>query len=156
MLIALVAIGAAVALGILGLVLTLYLKNRSRRELGATPVVDPVTQVIRTASDIRSSVLTVVEGNQSGQVFTPRGMVVSIGRGGSNQVRLTDPTASRNSAKISWTGEGWVLINDDSVNPVIVDEQEVPKTSPMPLNDGSLIQIGKTKLMFRPIEYQVA
>jgi len=157
MLLTLLVIGAVVVLGgILGWVFVSVMKNRAKSEPINQVAFDPETQVIKRPSDIRSSVLTVVEGPQTGRVFTPRGVVVSIGRGASNEVNLTDPTVSRNSAKISWTSNGWVLINDDSANPILVDEQEVSKKSSVSLNDGSLIQVGKTRLLFRPIEFKAA
>ncbi|MBI1929732.1 FHA domain-containing protein [Candidatus Poribacteria bacterium] len=165
MLIGLVILSALVFLGIcVGIVLIIVMKNRSPKQDPVGPVFpqeDPVTQIVIPPSDgrapiVRALTFTVVEGPQIERTFSVKGVVASIGRDGSDQVKLTDPTVSRSSAKVSLTRDGWVLINDEALNPVLVDEEVVPKKSATPLKDGSIIQIGKTKLLFRPIEYKVA
>ncbi|MBI1925372.1 FHA domain-containing protein [Candidatus Poribacteria bacterium] len=166
MLIGLVILSALVFLGIcVGIVLIIVMKNRSPKQETVGTVFpreeDPVTQIVIPPSDgrvpiVRALTFTVVEGPQIERTFSVKGVVASIGRDGTDQVKLTDPTVSRSSAKVSLTRDGWVLINDEALNPVLVDEEVVPKKSATPPKDGSIIQIGKTKLLFRPIEYKVA
>lgn len=165
MLIGLVIIGALIFLGIcVGIALIIVMKNRGPKTFvqeTVGPPDDPPTQIVIPPSDgrapiFRAPIFTVVEGPQMGRTFSVNGVVASIGRDGTDQVKLTDPTVSRSSAKVSLTRDGWVLINDEALNPVLVDEEVVPKKSATPLKDGSIIQIGKTKLLFRPIEYKVA
>ena len=71
---------------------------------------------------------------------------VSIGRGASNDLRLTDPTADTRQAVIYWEGGRYKINNLSARVPTRVNKRVITKQN---LGDGNTIQMGRTKLIFR-------
>ena len=65
----------------------------------------------------------------------------TIGRGSGNLIPLSDPTASRNHAKIYSHEGSWVVEDLGSTNGIIFNGERVEKIS---LNPGDSFQVGKT------------
>jgi pSer/pThr/pTyr-binding forkhead associated (FHA) protein len=65
----------------------------------------------------------------------------TIGRGSSNLIPLSDPTASRNHAKVHYDEGSWVVEDLGSTNGIIFSGERVEKIS---LKPGDIFQIGKT------------
>ena len=65
----------------------------------------------------------------------------TIGRGFSNLIPLSDPTASRNHAKVHYQEGSWVVEDLGSTNGIIFSGKRVDKIS---LSPGDTFQIGKT------------
>jgi CRP-like cAMP-binding protein len=75
----------------------------------------------------------------------------TIGRSSSNLIPLSDPTASRNHAKVHYHEGSWVVEDLGSTNGIIFNGERVGKLS---LSPGDMFQIGKTSfsLVEREIE----
>jgi hypothetical protein len=69
----------------------------------------------------------------------------TIGRGSSNLIPLSDPTTSRNHAKVYCHGESWVVEDLGSTNGIISNGERVDKVT---LSPGDSFQIGKTSFSF--------
>jgi predicted component of type VI protein secretion system len=65
----------------------------------------------------------------------------TIGRGSSNLIPLSDPTASRNHAKVHYAEGSWVVEDLGSTNGIIFNGERVEKIS---LEPGDSFQIGKS------------
>lgn len=72
--------------------------------------------------------------------------LVYLGRDASNDIVLADTTVSRRHALICWTGETYVLRNEDSRNGLFVNGQA---TEEAPIHDGDFIELGSCRLMFQ-------
>ena len=65
----------------------------------------------------------------------------TIGRGSSNLIPLSDPTASRKHAKVHYYEGSWVVEDLGSTNGIIFNGERLGKIS---LTPGDTFQIGKT------------
>ena len=65
----------------------------------------------------------------------------TIGRGSSNLIPLSDPTASRNHAKVHYYEGSWVVEDLGSTNGIVFNGERVGKIS---LSPGDMFQIGRT------------
>jgi hypothetical protein len=65
----------------------------------------------------------------------------TIGRGSSNLIPLSDPTASRDHAKVHYHEGSWVVEDLGSTNGIIFNGERVGKIS---LSPGDMFQIGRT------------
>lgn len=65
----------------------------------------------------------------------------TIGRGSGNLIPLSDPTASRNHAKVHYDEGSWVVEDLGSTNGIIFNGERIEKVS---LGPGDSFQIGKT------------
>ncbi len=74
----------------------------------------------------------------------------TIGRGFSNLIPLSDPTASRNHAKVHYQEGSWVVEDLGSTNGIIFSGKRVEKIS---LSPGDTFQIGKTS--FAVVEREI-
>ena len=74
----------------------------------------------------------------------------TIGRGSSNLIPLSDPTASRNHAKVHYDKGSWVVEDLGSTNGIIFNGERVEKIS---LRPGDSFQIGKTS--FSVVEREI-
>ena len=74
----------------------------------------------------------------------------TIGRGFSNLIPLSDPTASRNHAKVHYQEGSWVVEDLGSTNGIIFSGKRVDKIS---LSPGDTFQIGKTS--FAVVEREI-
>ncbi|MDH3557987.1 MAG: cyclic nucleotide-binding domain-containing protein [Deltaproteobacteria bacterium] len=75
----------------------------------------------------------------------------TIGRGFSNLIPLSDPTASRNHAKVHYQEGSWVVQDLGSTNGIIFSGKRVDKIS---LRPGDTFQIGKTS--FAVVEREIS
>jgi MinD-like ATPase involved in chromosome partitioning or flagellar assembly len=94
--------------------------------------------------------LTVNHGPQAGQSFALDGDVFVIGRAaspGAYDVVLLDATVSRPHAKLVRSGDTFVLHDLDSTNGIAINYVRV--AAPQLLQDGDLINLGRTVLLFR-------
>jgi hypothetical protein len=118
----------------------------------------------RSASDIESMLLfekvepvcgwlACVEGAFVGMSFTLHSGKNFIGRSDDMDVRLPgdDSVARRNHAIIAYDTKSrrFTLLPGDSEGMLYLDGSAV--FEPKPLNDMSLLQLGRTKLIFRPL-----
>ncbi|MDJ0629686.1 MAG: FHA domain-containing protein [Rhodobacter sp.] len=95
--------------------------------------------------------LWIVGGPGSGESIAIRSDFARIGRGDGQEIQLAfgDSSISRDShAVIAFYGEkyGCVIRDGRKVNPVLLNSR--PLAGESPLNNGDLIQIGKTMLRF--------
>ncbi len=74
----------------------------------------------------------------------------TIGRGSSNLIPLSDPTASRNHAKVYYHEGSWVVEDLGSTNGIVFNGERVEKIS---LRSGDSFQIGKTS--FSVVEREI-
>ncbi len=95
--------------------------------------------------------LSVTWGPQSGHTFALDKEVVVIGRGAPGtaeyDIVLQDRAVSRPHAKLVRTGELFLLHDLESANGTFLNYEQV--TTPRVLQDGDLIKLGKTVLLYR-------
>jgi hypothetical protein len=84
-------------------------------------------------------------GGRAGETYPLRGDRIAIGRHPDAGIFLDDVTVSRNHAVLSPEGDGWVIIDEGSLNGTFVNRRRGDRTL---LSDGDEIQIGKYKLTF--------
>ena len=97
--------------------------------------------------------LVVREGPRAGQIFRLNTEGTSIGRDAQCDVILDDDAVSRQHAKLrvekNSDGEPQFFVYDlATANGTRVNEQQIVK---QPLTDGDLIEIGRTKLIFKKV-----
>jgi pSer/pThr/pTyr-binding forkhead associated (FHA) protein len=90
--------------------------------------------------------LIAIDGPLSGQTFYLDESAVSIGRQLSNDIILNDPHVSRNHCVIRTEGEHYMIEDLNSANGTYVNGERVNACS---LKEGSLIQIGISRFVFR-------
>ncbi len=90
--------------------------------------------------------LEVREGTQVGRAYYLQGGSNVIGRDEGLAVSLLDVEASRKHAKISWLGGRYVLEDMESTNGTFLQAQKLMK--PCPLEEGDLVRVGMTTLVF--------
>jgi pSer/pThr/pTyr-binding forkhead associated (FHA) protein len=93
------------------------------------------------------SQLIVVEGSLSGTKIALAGKPILIGRANDSTLVLTDDYASTRHARISETNGVWYLEDLGSTNGTYVGQTKVE--SPIPLEAGAAIRIGKTVMELR-------
>lgn len=105
----------------------------------------PATPEARPLAD-----LTVVEGEGAkyGTKFALRKERQKIGRREDMDIRLADETASREHASIWWQDGSFYVQDEASTSGTLVNGQKVTRQA---LSDNDVIQVGKTKLVFRVI-----
>lgn len=87
--------------------------------------------------------LTVVKGIDAGQSFA-LGAQARLGRNPDNEIRLSDPQASRYHALIRYQPPNYVIIDQGSGNGTYVNGR--PISQPTPLASGDVITIGNTQI----------
>jgi two-component system cell cycle response regulator len=88
----------------------------------------------------RRALLTVVSGPGTGRVFSVREDQTVLGRGKETHVRLEDPGASREHARIVVTEDGRYLVEDmHSTNGTFVDGRRIERVQ---LQSGDRINVG--------------
>ena len=88
-----------------------------------------------------------VEGSLSGTKIALAGKPILIGRANDSTLVLTDDYASTRHARISETNGVWYLEDLGSTNGTYVGQTKVE--SPIPLEAGAAIRIGKTVMELR-------
>jgi len=84
-------------------------------------------------------------GGRAGESYLLRGERVAIGRHLDAAIFLDDVTVSRNHAFVEREGDGWIIVDEGSLNGTFVNRRRKDRVL---LNDGDEIQIGKYKLTF--------
>jgi hypothetical protein len=84
-------------------------------------------------------------GGRSGETYVLRGERLAIGRHPEAEIFLDDVTVSRNHAVVVREADGWVIIDEGSLNGTFVNRRRGDRAV---LSDGDEIQIGKYKLAF--------
>ena len=84
-------------------------------------------------------------GGRAGEAYPLRGESVSIGRHPDAAIFLDDVTVSRNHALVERSADGWVIVDEGSLNGTYVNRRRGDRVA---LADGDEIQIGKYKLTF--------
>lgn len=110
----------------------------------------PTIQIAAIAEERPLADLTVIdgEGARYGTKFAVRRERQKIGRKDGMDIRLTDETVSREHATI-WAQDGTFYIQDEaSSSGTTVNGQKITRQS---LSDNDIIQMGRTKLVFRVI-----
>src|SRR6267142_5097629 len=87
-----------------------------------------------------------IDGPLSGQTFYLDESVVSIGRLGSNDICLEDPFVSRHHCVIISEGDDYAIEDLHSANGTYLNGKRVSGGS---LEEGSLIQIGTSRFLFK-------
>jgi hypothetical protein len=118
----------------------------------------PVTVSLVAASDIAGGVIKVASQaldavsdwhpalEINGETVHLTGPEIIIGRGSSAQVILSDSGASRHHARILWSGKIGGLEDLQSTNGTVLNGTRITSS---PLEQGDVIQIGGTQLIFR-------
>ncbi|HUS70537.1 MAG TPA: FHA domain-containing protein [Anaerolineae bacterium] len=78
-----------------------------------------------------------------------------IGRGSSCDIRLSDPTVSRQHARLVVSGDRFVLYDLQSTSGTLVDGEEVGQAAGALLNNGAVVRLGATSLVFIRAERDV-
>ena len=94
-----------------------------------------------------------IETGAERRVVPLRDDVIHVGRGLSADVRLDDATVSRKHAVIVRRDEGAFILDDRSMNGVVVNGQRVREAR---LEDGDEILLGRVGLRFRAAVPEVA
>lgn len=97
----------------------------------------PVTVVVRTASGPSG-------GAEPSLTFD--GSRVVIGRGGSSDVRLPDPSVSTRHATIRATGNDYAIVDEGSTNGTWVGGVRLNPQSPRTVKSGDLVRVGRVWL----------
>jgi len=132
-----------------------------RPAAAAKPTVAPTSQEVRPSQKPTVQIpaapearpladLTVVEGEGAkyGTKFALRKEKQKIGRREDMDIRLADETASREHASIWWQDGSFYVQDEASTSGTLVNGQKVTRQA---LSDNDVIQVGKTKLVFRII-----
>ena len=94
--------------------------------------------------------LNITSGQQEGLEIPLLSDVVTIGRATANaswDIGLEDRAVSRPHAKIEQIDERWVLTDMGSSNGTLLNQRIID--GPQDLNDGSVMVIGQTTILFR-------
>jgi pSer/pThr/pTyr-binding forkhead associated (FHA) protein len=78
-----------------------------------------------------------------------------IGRGSSCDISLSDPTVSRQHARLVVSGDHFVLYDLQSTSGTLVDGEEVDQAAGAQLNNGAVVRLGATRLVFKRAERDV-
>jgi signal transduction histidine kinase len=89
--------------------------------------------------------LIVIKGADEGTQVELTGPVLSIGRDGTNQIRLHDTEVSRRHAELRQAGDDYQVVDLESANGTFVNNQKVENA---PLQSGDHILIGQTILVY--------
>ncbi|HYN98623.1 MAG TPA: FHA domain-containing protein [Actinomycetota bacterium] len=90
------------------------------------------------------AVLVVKKGPEAGTNFFLEKDVVTCGRDSASDIFLDDVTVSRRHAEIRRDGNGFTIVDSDSLNGTFVNRNRVDRAE---LKNGDEIQIGKFKLV---------
>lgn len=121
-----------------------------KEEQGLQAVHSPTTALPQAAlprtSPGRHAALAVIEGPDTGDEFPVTGALTTIGRGGTNDVALTDSSVSRAHAEIELQPDGFHLRDMGSKNGSYVNGM---RASDSLLGDGDTVAVGATVFHFR-------
>jgi pSer/pThr/pTyr-binding forkhead associated (FHA) protein len=86
------------------------------------------------------------KGERVGQEFRLHEGDTSIGRAGTNDIVLEDPTVSRQQAKIRLEGDEFYIYDLGATNPTRVNGRVITKQK---LADGDRVEMGNTVFVFK-------
>jgi pSer/pThr/pTyr-binding forkhead associated (FHA) protein len=114
-------------------------------ELGTVAAVYPAKQ-----NALASLLITHTDGRMEEFALTGHG-TIRIGRGKlqGNDVQLTDPRVSKRHAHINFENGMFILYDDGSTNGTRINDLSLPPQVPQPLENGSVIQVGNTDILFQ-------
>jgi len=92
--------------------------------------------------------LLITASDGSEREFKLPASAITIGKAEENQLRITDGAISRKHAVIEPIGGNLVIKDLGSLNGIFVNDQRVSEQG-LILRDGDLIEIGRTKMVFR-------
>ncbi len=72
-----------------------------------------------------------------------------LGRSQANDIILNEPRVSGQHAQLSFSHEGWLVVDLDSSNGTMLDGQRLAPRSAKPVQSGSVLQIGGFRLSIR-------
>ena len=94
--------------------------------------------------------LVIRTGPNVGKVFPLEATVISIGRESGNTIVINDAEVSRNHAKLTWQGAGYVIEDTGSTNGTFVNKQRI--RAPHAVKAGDLISLSENiSLMFEAL-----
>jgi hypothetical protein len=99
--------------------------------------------------------LVVTEGPGSGAHHMLVEGTNIIGRGSSCDIGLSDPTISRQHARLVVSGDRFVLYDLQSTSGTLVDGEEVDQSAGALLKNGAVVRLGATSLVFTRAERDV-
>ncbi|MCI0396958.1 MAG: phage tail protein I [Chloroflexi bacterium] len=77
---------------------------------------------------------------------------ITIGRQEGNDLRLNHPLVSRQHARLEWTAEGCLIIDLGSANGTTINGERLAANAPIPLDHGTVVEIGPYRLLYEQIE----
>ncbi len=89
--------------------------------------------------------LTIQLGPELGTVHTLTGDLVTIGRYTGNTIIIPDEQVSRVHARLTKTGDGYIIEDLGSANGLFVNSARV--AHPVPLSSGDLVRLGTSVVM---------
>jgi len=92
--------------------------------------------------------LIVEEGERVGKQFRLHEGDTSIGRAGDSDIIVSDPTVSRQHAKVKLEGKAFYIYDLGATNPTIVNDRVITRHR---LDEGDRIRIGDTVLVFKRV-----
>jgi transcriptional regulator with GAF, ATPase, and Fis domain len=98
---------------------------------------------------VRKTKLLVISGPLQGQEFVINKEAFSLGSGKQNDLALADSTISRRHCEIVVNEDGYQIRDLDSTNGTLVQGVKVAAAF---LNPGTEFQIGKTRMIFCPLQ----
>lgn len=104
----------------------------------ATPAPPP------SPSPVKQAVLEI-----DGERYALHHPSIVLGRSNSADIPISDPGVSRQHFKVEERGDGHVVVDLGSTNGTYVDGRKI--SGEVRVNDGSIISLGKTKVVFRLI-----
>jgi hypothetical protein len=93
--------------------------------------------------------LVVTEGPGSGAHHILLQGTNVIGRSSACDIRLRDPTVSRQHARLEVSGDRFLLFDLQSTAGTFLDSEEVGQLTGTPLKNGAVMRLGATSLVFR-------
>lgn len=115
--------------------------------------VDPLQDALGTQDDVvvpmnslpqNAAVLIVRAGAQAGERFVLEDGVTRLGRHPDSEIMLDDITVSRRHVTIERTADGYVAVDEGSLNGTYVNQERIQSS---PLRHGDELQIGKFRLV---------
>ena len=121
-------------------------------KMPTSPAAPPVPEVDKTQVFVNLGANIIIDkGPNEGKEFTLHKQVMTIGRPGArkNDIELDDNTVSKEQASIFYdnTTRGFTIKNESTTNPTMMNKNVITSTSE--LNDGDVIEMGKTILRFK-------
>ena len=121
-------------------------------KMPTSPAAPPVPEVDKTQVFVNLGANIIIDkGPNEGKEFTLHKQVMTIGRPGArkNDIELDDNTVSKEQASIFYdnTTRAFIIKNESTTNPTMMNKNVITSTSE--LNDGDVIEMGKTILRFK-------